>query len=108
MRGNKLNDSEMIAVIQGRKDGKEIEREHKKHPNLWAHMGTYFNFFDFNYRVKPKKPTLYWLAHASRRVDTKGEAYLEYVASPRTDFGPIKVIELTDEVRSLLGDLVDD
>ena len=94
-----MNHDEMIAVIQAHKDGVEIERENEfGWISIACSITPAFNFAGYVYRVKPKQPKL--LSVATNRRDggyeVLGAGY------------PINYIELTDEVRALLGGLVDE
>lgn len=58
-----MKHDEMIAVIQAHKDGKTVEQRRKGCDHGWAErkgpLSLSFNFFTFDYRIKPEPRVLY-------------------------------------------------
>jgi len=96
-----MTHDEMIAVIQAHKDGANLEC-YNRNDNVigWSDTQGYpiFNFAIYNYRVKPNKPRIVSLTPRLTRPspgDPAGERIDTY-------------IEMTPEVKALLGDMVDE
>jgi len=83
----------MIAHAEGEK----IEQERKDGHCPWhGAIEPSWSFTVYNYRVKPKKP------YIARIITWDSDRIMD-------DDAPVgSYVELTDEVRALLGDIVDD
>ena len=94
-----------IEVLQAFDDGLDIQSKFLKNriDEFWLEAGRpIWNFHEFDYRVKPKKPKKIYLIDYCES-NSPGHAYLI------TDGGPVPIdspqyIELTDEVRQKLGE----
>ena len=106
-----MKDSEIIDVVTARRDGKDIEYESDTYP--WTDMthGAAFNFVNCTYRVKPKKPHTAILdvyefsEYTDHRLHGGQGPSLDGINRCRTS---VRYVEYTDEVKALLGDIVDD
>jgi hypothetical protein len=87
----------MIAVIQADKADKPVQFEED---GVWIDCGDLdpplFNFGECKYRVKPKKP------YIARIIKWDSDRLMD------DDAPPGRYVELTDEVKALLGDMVDE
>jgi hypothetical protein len=93
--------SEMIAVMQGAKEGKVIETRKLDSILPWSHfLNPLWNWQDYDYRVKPVEPVeprKCWV------LNIAGISYA-YQMKPADIWGspPVEFIELTPEIRKKL------
>jgi len=100
-----MKDSEIIDVVTARRDGKDIEYEQLGYPWRDMNINSKFNFVDFTYRVKPKKPEVIGIGN----VHNSGTNPIDRIIGSEYELHDHKLfVELTPEVKALLGDMVDD
>ena len=93
-----MTESEIVALVTDCINGKEIQWRREGYSDKdWDHRCLPgFNFIDFEFRVKPKKP------YIARIITWDSDRLMD-------DDAPVGAyVELTDEVKALLGDMVDD
>lgn len=55
-----MTHNEMIEVIQAHRDGKTVQCRLQKHQEDWYDAEPDWNFYDFDYRIKPE-PREWWV-----------------------------------------------
>jgi len=91
-----MTDDEIIAVVTARKGGADIQYEDNGWEDCDEDNPPVWDFAETVYRVKPKKP------YIARIIQWDSDRLMD-------DDAPVgKYVELTPEVKALLGDMVDD